>query len=160
MTRNVRRRVSVSFSSWRGEVRASLREARTSRCTARYGQRGTRVGEAAHPGPTRRLKTERGPSIVHTGNPLSMAAILMTRCLSCADQSDHRMDWRVTFPCLKRSSCQTEVVQSKGVSVSPRPSRRLVLVPQSVDGTPQSIQDREWDAGVETHNRFSPLQDT
>ena len=35
-----------------------------------------------------------------------------------------------------------------------------MLVPQSVEGTPQSIQDREWDAGVETHNRFSPLQDT
>ena len=27
-----------------------------------------------------------------------------------------------------------------------RPSRRLVLVPESVDATPQSIQDREWTA--------------
>ena len=44
---------------------------------------------------------------------------------------------------------------------TPRPSRRLVLVPQSV-ATPQSIQDRQWerDAGAESHNRFSPLQDT
>ena len=49
-TRNVRRRVSVSFSPWKREVRTLLREARTSRCTARYGHRG------AHPGPTRRLK--------------------------------------------------------------------------------------------------------
>ena len=36
--------------------------------------------------------------------PLSIAAILMTRCLSCADQLDLRMDWstiwRVMFPCL------------------------------------------------------------
>ena len=55
-TENVRRRASVSFSSQRGEVRALLREARTSRCTARYGHRGTRVGEEAHPGPTRRLR--------------------------------------------------------------------------------------------------------
>ena len=31
------------------------------------------------------------------------------------------------------------------VSAAPaRPSRRLVLVPESVDATPQSIQDREW----------------
>ena len=45
---------------------------------------------------------------------------------------------------------------------APRPPRRLVLVPQSVNATPQSIQDRQWerDAGVESHNRFSPLQDT
>ena len=45
---------------------------------------------------------------------------------------------------------------------APRPSRRLVLVPQSADATPQSIQDRQWerDAGAESHNRFSPLQDT
>ena len=44
--------------------------------------------------------------------------------------------------------------------VASRPSRRLVLVPRPAGATPQSIQDREWDAGVETHNRFSPLQDT
>ena len=34
-----------------------------------------------------------------------------------------------------------------------RPTRRLVLVPGSVDATPESIQDREWDRGsVETPN--------
>ena len=37
--------------------------------------------------------------------------------------------------------------------VSARPSRRVVLVPESGDATPQSIQDREWDSGgVETPN--------
>ena len=41
---NFRRRVSVSHSPWRGAVRTLL-------STARYGHRGTRVGEAAHPGP-------------------------------------------------------------------------------------------------------------
>ena len=41
-----------------------------------------------------------------------------------------------------------------GSAASPAgPSRRLVLVPGSVDATPQSIQDREWDRGsVETPN--------
>ena len=51
-----RRRVPVSHSSWRGAVRTLLRVAHTSRCLARYGHRGTRVGEAAHPGPSRRLR--------------------------------------------------------------------------------------------------------
>ena len=41
-------------SVW-AQVGHSLREARTSRYTTKYGHRGTRVGEAAHPGPTRRL---------------------------------------------------------------------------------------------------------
>ena len=36
-------------------VRTLLRVAHTSRCLARYGHRGTSVGEAAHPGPSRRL---------------------------------------------------------------------------------------------------------
>ena len=35
-----------------GAVCTLLREVRTPRCIARYGHRGTRVGEAAHPGPT------------------------------------------------------------------------------------------------------------
>ena len=41
-----------------------------------------------------------------------------------------------------------------GSAASPaRPSRRLVLVPGSVDATPQSIKDGEWDRGsVETPN--------
>ena len=46
-----------------------------------------------------------------------------------------------------------------------RPSRRLVLVPE-VEGTPQSIQDREWDdppvlggPGVTLSNRFGVLED-
>ena len=51
-------------------------------------------------------------------------------------------------------------LEQRGQCVASRPSRRLVLVPQSVAATPQSIQDREWDARVETYNRFSPLQDT
>ena len=33
-----------------------MRAAHTSRCSARYGHRGTRVGEAANPGPSRRLR--------------------------------------------------------------------------------------------------------
>ena len=47
-----------------------------------------------------------------------------------------------------------------------RPSRRLVLVPESVDGTPQSIQDREWveptvpvRSVVTLSNRFGDLED-
>ena len=47
-----------------------------------------------------------------------------------------------------------------------RPSRRLVLVPESVDGTPQSIQDREWveptvpvRSVVTLSNRFGVLED-
>ena len=55
-TGTFRRRVSVSHSSWRGAVRTSLRVACTSRCLTRCGHRGTRVGEAAHPGPSRRLR--------------------------------------------------------------------------------------------------------
>ena len=55
-TGTFRRRVSVSHSPGRGVVRTLLRVPRTSRCIARYGHRGTRVGEAAHPGPSRRLR--------------------------------------------------------------------------------------------------------
>ena len=33
-------------------------------------------------------------------------------------------------------------------AAAPRPSRRLVLVPESVNATPQSIQDRDWDRGA------------
>ena len=53
---NFRRRVSVSSSPQRGAVRSLLADMRTSRCIARYGFRGARMGEAAHPGPTHRLR--------------------------------------------------------------------------------------------------------
>ena len=167
-TGNVRRRVSVSFSPWRGEVRTLLREARTSRCTARYGHRGTRVGEAAHPGPTRRLR--RVVDARNVVRRLSTQATvvdssdsddempLMRRSIGPKDGLEQELEGDVFLP-------QTFVMsdgicpEQRGQCVAPRPSRRLVLVPQSVDGTPQSIQDREWDAGVETHNRFSPVQD-
>ena len=44
-------------------------------------------------------------------------------------------------------------VVSRSAASPARPSRRLVLVPESVDASPQSIQDREWDrGGVETPN--------
>ena len=53
-----RRRVSVSCSTRRGSVR-SLLKARMSRCHARYGLRASRVGEASHPGPSRKRRTQR-----------------------------------------------------------------------------------------------------
>ena len=41
-----------------------------------------------------------------------------------------------------------------------RPSRRLVLVPESVDATPQSIQDREWEPTVSpVAPEVSPMSD-
>ena len=46
-TGTFRRRVSVSHSPGRGAVRTLLRQARTLRCIASYGHRGTCVGEAA-----------------------------------------------------------------------------------------------------------------
>ena len=52
-----RRRVSVSHSPWRGAV-CTFTEGRCAHrgVIAGYGHRGTRGGEAAHPGPSRRLR--------------------------------------------------------------------------------------------------------
>ena len=56
-----------------------------------------------------------------------------------------------------RSQVPIPFVVSRSAAAPARPSRRLVLVPDSVDGTPQLIQDCEWDRGVETPSR--PVQD-
>ena len=155
-TGHVRRRISVSFSPWRGAVRTQLREARTSRCTARHGHRGTRGGEAAHSGPTRRLRTQ-ATVVDSRGSDDEM--LLLRRSIGPQDGSEQDLKGDVSLPqmfVMSDGSC----LEQRGQCVASRPSRRLVLVPQSVDATPQSIQDREWDARVETYNRFSPLQDT
>ena len=52
---HLRRRISVSCGPWGGSVRPLLMEERTSRCSARYCQRGDRVGEVSHPGPVSRF---------------------------------------------------------------------------------------------------------
>ena len=46
-----RRRIPVADSPRRRSVRPLLTNERTPRCSARYGLRGDRVGEASHPGP-------------------------------------------------------------------------------------------------------------
>ena len=124
-----------------------MREARASGCTGRYGHRGTRVGEAAHPGPTRRLRRVVGAR--------NVVPRLSTQPLSTAASDDE-------MPLMRRSTGQLDGLEQDLEIDVPLPQKlsRAKGSGQSVDATPQSIQDREWDEGVETRNRFSPLQDT
>ena len=170
---NFRRRVSVSHSPWRGAVRSILREARTSRCIARYGYRGTRVGESAHPGPTRRLRRVAdaqtwSPDCPHRRR-LS-TTVIPTRCLFCVNlfHSTGSMDWSTMsltamLFCLKCSSCQTEVCTERRVrSVTPQRDHHAGWCWSHIHQVPhhRTVSGREPGGGVETHNRFSPLQDT
>ena len=120
--------------TWRGTVRTLLREERTPRCIARYGHRGTRVGEAAHPGPTRRsmdatLTTE-------ASNPESVHRELLD-CLQedlLVPGSRRRVRRRI------RDSDSEDVFVGDGERTTPR--RRLVLVSSTqVDPVPPTVFD-------------------
>ena len=204
--RKCRRRVSVSVSLWRGAVRTLLREVRTPRCIARYGHRGTRVGEAAHPGPTtemldciqedslpgsrrrvrRRIRdSDSEDALVRDGESPGVPRQQFGRFTALAEPTEpprrrlvlvsstqvdpvpSTVPDSVDSPSRRRrrvrhrghptveegaiyhdltlidSSDDDAPFVIPGSAVSPaRPTRRVVLVPGSVDATPQSIQDR------------------
>ena len=141
---------------------------------SRYGLRGVRVGEAPHPGPAcKRRWTQRMRGVPWSWDsdsedeqPLVRVPSDVVEALEhdlsegCRDPATTQLSSTVlasvvptTVPASSGSFREHRVraVQRGQESHAPRPSRRLVLVPQS-----------EWerDAGAESHNRFSPLQDT
>ena len=147
--RNFRRRVSVSVSPWRGAVRTLFREVRTHRCIARYGHHVTRVGEAAHPGPTHRSMD--ATQATEASNPDSVHAEL-SDCL----QEDLLLPGsrRRVLRRIRDSDSEDALVRDGESPGDPRqrfadsqnwrnqPSRRLVLVSSTqVDPAPLTVPD-------------------
>ena len=120
--------------TWRGTVRTLLREVRTPRCIARYGHRGTRVGEAAHPGPTRRSMD--ATQTTEASNPDSVHGELLD-CLQedlLLPGSRRRVRRRI------RDSDSEDAFVRDGERTAPR--RRLVLVLSTqVDPVPLTVPD-------------------
>ena len=94
---------------------------------SRYGLRGVKIGEASNPGPSKRSAGR--DTVVHARQRSSDPGHL-----TLIDSSDEDTPF-----------------------VVPRPSRRLALVPESADVTPQSIQDRERDTRLESGAQFSMM---
>ena len=120
--------------TWRWTVRTLLREGCTPRCIARYGHRGTRVGEAADPGPTRRSMD--ATQTTEASNPDSVHGELLD-CLQedlLLPGSRRRVRRRI------RDSDSEDAFIRDGERTTPR--RRLVLVSSTqVDPVPPTVFD-------------------
>ena len=118
----------------RGTVRTLLREGCTPWCIARYGHRGTRVGEAAHPSPTGRSMDV--TLTMEAFNPESVHRELLD-CLQedlLVPGSRRRVRRRI------RDSDREDVFVGDGERTTPR--RRLVLVSSTqVDPVPPTAFD-------------------
>ena len=90
-------------------------------------------------------------SFVHQNRFAELSAVLpqgvfVPRVLAKNPGPHHRRRRRVRSEC----SDPGHLTLDEPFVVPARPSRRLLLVPESVDATPQSVQDREWDTRLDS----------
>ena len=140
------------------------------RCRSRYGLRGTRVGEASHPGPPKFLRRlRRGTSSVSepaSTVPASVRDIhVVHRALEggglpevvdmSLDDSDRESQGRLSGNRFEALSDRAEDSERE-VVLAARPRRRLVLLSQNADPI---ASDHEWDSDTESVEGVSDVED-
>ena len=106
---------------------------------ALYGYRGVRVGEASHPGPKNKRRRRVAESSEDSGSGLVPTLL---------DEQDSAVPYTeidmTVGDSLQGVSVPREVIRAleEDLCCLPRASRRVVLAPQSPEGTPQSVHDR------------------
>ena len=125
---------SLDQSSGRVAVaRGGLPHIECSLARGRYGLRGVRIGEAAHPGPnSRRRRAQRLW-------PLPWSWDSDTE----SDEEGRQVVRRLEAQSINTDAQSSEVLRALEADLcsNPHASRRVVLVPQSLDGTPRLVHD-------------------